>query len=506
MGRAEAVSVPVLHADFPFDGEVVEAPVAEHLRYPERVLQFGTGAFLRGFAEYFLDQANRAGHFAGRVVVVGSTGSGRAGALGEQEGLFTLCTRGLQNGEPVDACRVVASISRALSAAQDWSDVLAFAASPDLELVISNTTEVGISLDTSDRLDLAPPRSFPGKLTAVLAHRAQAFDHDPGRGLVILPCELIDDNGARLREVVLELARRWELPEPTIEWIAGANTFCNTLVDCIVTGFPDQGTYAQLVERLGYQDPMLTIAEPYRLWAIEGDEALARRIEFLAAQPGVVVTDDITAFRERKVRLLNGAHTLLVPVSLLCGNETVLDTMADEDTGAYVRQVMLREIAPSLPVDQGSARSFALEVLDRYANPYIRHELTSIAFQQTSKFGVRVLPSLQRYKARFGEIAPLISFGLAALIGLKRHWLSCDGYGLPQDDADARWRAILAEYADSDAIAEAVLSDETLWESPPRELPGITAAVAGHLKRIEQAGPREALRELLAHSSRSEHG
>lgn len=488
MKGTETASLPSLHAGLAFDGAAVEPPVSGHDRLAERVLQFGTGAFLRGFVECFLDQANRDGRFAGRAVIVGSTGSGRAGVLDEQDGLFTLCTRGLRHGEPVDACRVIASISRGLSAAQDWSAVLELAASPDLELVVSNTTEIGITLDAEDRLDLDPPRSFPGKLAAVLAHRAQAFGHDPERGLVILPCELIEGNGDRLRAIVLDLAERWDLPEPTRAWIAEANTFCNTLVDRIVPGHPDEATYAKLAARLGYEDPMLTVAEPYALWAIEGDAALADRLAFLAEQPGVTVTPDITDFRERKVRLLNGTHTLLVPVSLLCGNETVRETMTDEVTGAFVRRVMLREIVPSLPMDQQAASAFAHDVLDRYANPFMRHELRSITLQQTSKMRVRVLPSVERYAERFGEAPPLMCFGFAALIALKRRGFD----GLAADDADARWHELGAEVS-----ATHVAADEALWGTPPDAIPGFSETVGRHLDAIERLGAREALYQLL---------
>ena len=504
MNRTETEPVATLHAEYPFDGRSVEGPVREHMHYPERVLQFGTGAFLRGFAEFFLDEANRSSDFAGRAVVVGSTGSGRSNALAEQDGLFTLCTRGLSGGEREDSCRVIASISRALSAADAWDEVLAVAASPNLELVLSNTTEVGIRLDTTDRADMAPPASFPGKLTAVLARRAEVFDHDPERGLVILPCELIEDNGTRLREIVLELARRWALPARTIEWIASANRFCNTLVDRIVTGFPDEKTYAELVDRLGYIDPMLTVAEPFRLWVIEGDEALARRIAYLAARPGVTVTGDISDYRERTVRLLNGAHTLVVPVSLLCGNGTVLETMSDDLTQAYVRQVMLQEIVPSLSSDRAAAESFAGEVLDRYANPYIRHELTSIALQHTSKLQTRVFPSLRRYVERFGHCPTRLTYGFAATIALKYEWLIGDPKGRIEDDSDEHWRRLLGHLTSLAAAAESVSQDTTLWEKPPGELPGFTAAVAEHLKRIEQRGPREALRAACSESTSEE--
>jgi len=495
---------PRLHAGLAFRREAVEPPVAAHRHHPERVLQFGTGAFLRGFIEPMIDEANRTGDFAGRLVVVGSTGSGRSGALEAQDGLYTLCTRGLREGQPMDACRVVGSISRALSAATDWDEVLALAASPDLELVVSNTTEVGIQLDPEDRLDGRPPASFPAKLAAVLARRAEAFDHDPARGLVILPCELIENNGDRLRELVLDLVGRSGLPERTLDWIASANAFCNTLVDSIVPGTPDDAARADLVERLGYEDALLTIAEPYRLWAIEGDAALARRIGYLAARDGVIVAPDIRDYRERKVRLLNGVHTLLVPVGLLCGHETVLDAMRDASAGAYVRRVMLDEVVPSLPVDPEMARAFAHDVLDRYANPYLQHELTSIALQQTSKLAVRVLPSLQRYVQRSGEVPPLMAFGFAALVALKRQWLGGGGAALPTDAADARWREILAEHPSLEALARAVAADEALWDEPPAAIPGFADAVTQHLAEIEREGAPEALRRVL-HAAEVRH-
>jgi tagaturonate reductase len=479
------------------DSTVVEPPRPDHFAYPEKVLQFGTGAFLRGFVEYFFDRANRDGSFAGRIVLVGSTGSGRADMLGRQDGLFTLCTRGLREGRPVDDCSVIASISRAVSAHDEWDAVMGLAESPDLEIIVSNTTEVGIQLDPSDRLDLSPPASFPGKLAAVLARRAAAFGHDPARGLIILPCELIEDNGGRLRSIVLDLARRSGLDDHTVEWIGTANTFCNTLVDCIVTGFPGPEEYEELAARVNYEDPMMTVAEPYRLWAIEGDAPLASRLDFLARQQGVVVTPDITDFRERKVRLLNGTHTLIVPVSLLYGNATVGETMLDEVTATFTRRLMLKEIVPSLPGDREQAHSFATDVLDRFANPYIRHELKSIALQQTSKMQVRVFPSLRRYVVRFGELPPLATFGFAALIWLKREWLLGAGEGLPRDNADDRWLQIFKADSGLDEVAGAVCSDRILWEEPPAALDGFTARVAEYLAGMSQAGPKAVLDELI---------
>ncbi|HUF11229.1 MAG TPA: hypothetical protein VMO47_18045, partial [Rhodothermales bacterium] len=241
----------------------------------ESTLQFGTGGFLRGFAEYFIQEAVRQGRLKGGVVVVGSTGSGRIGELAAQDGLYTLLVRGKESGRTVDEPELIHVISRALSARDQWPQVLSVARDPNLELVVSNTTEVGIVLDEEDRIDLNPPRSFPGKLTAALFERARAFDFDPLRGLVVLPCELVERNGDTLRDIVLDLASRWGLGRAFASWVAEANTFCNTLVDRIVPGTPGGADALQLEARLGYHDALLTVAEPYRLWAIEGDDAFA---------------------------------------------------------------------------------------------------------------------------------------------------------------------------------------------------------------------------------------
>jgi tagaturonate reductase len=495
--------IPRLGLDAAFDDAAVAPPPTGFADFPERVLQFGTGAFLRGFTEAFVDEANRAGRFAGRVVMVGSTGSGRSDTLGDQDHLYTLCIRGLNGGRQIDECRVIGSVSRALSASDEWDRVLELATRPDLEVIVSNTTEVGIQLLETDRPDANPPESFPGKLAAFLARRAEAFDCDPARGVVILPCELIDDNGDRLREIVRKLIRNWSLSARVERWILESNTFCNTLVDCIVTGFPAKADYEVLVERLGYEDLMLTIAEPYRLWAIEGDDAVREKLAFLEGLPGVCITDDIHGFRERKVRILNGAHSLMVPISMLCANATVLETMEDQTTSRFVRDVILNEIVPGLPGDTETARSFALEVIERYANPFIRHELKNIALQQTSKVRVRVLPSIERYQALFGHVPPLTVFGIAALAVFKRNRIFEAESVLPSDDADDAWRALFhAEPADAKALARAIAADEPLWGRRLDAFEGFTAVLADCLESIDRLGPREALAHHLSETSR----
>lgn len=454
----------------------------------ERVLQFGTGALLRGLPDDVFHDANRAG-WDGRAVMVGSTGSGRASALGEQDGLFTLVVRGLREGEPVDEAYVVGAVSRAIAASDDWPAVLDLASSPELRLVVSNTTEVGITDDPDDRRDGDPPRSFPGKLAAVLAARAEAFEYEGG-GLDVLPCELIEGNGDRLREIVEAHAERWGLGPRFSEWLRREVRFCNTLVDRIVPGMPDDPD--ELFERLGYTDDLLTVAEPYRLWAIEGRPA---HLGPLADVDGVVVTDDLTPYRERKVRILNGGHTSTVPTAILCGLDTVAEAMDDETVGAFIRRAILDEIVPSLDIDAEMAQSFAHAVIDRFANPFVAHALRDITFQQTAKLGVRVAPSIASYREKKGEVPPLLTFGVAAFLAAVRPG-AVDG--LSTDDAADDWRQRWAgvDPADADELLAFVRSALARWDLD--EVPDVPEAVAAALAAIHRDGCREALAERLS--------
>ena len=481
----------------------VEAPVEAHFDLPETMLQFGTGAFLRGFVEWFVDEANRAGRALGRAVLVSSTGSGRAARLSDQDHLYTLCVRGLDDGERVDRSRVIPVVSRALSARDDWPSVLAFARSPDLWLVTSNTTEVGITLDANDRHDADPPRSFPGKLTAVLYERARAFDYDPQAGLVVLPCELIERNGDTLRDIVLTLADRWALGDAFADWVRSATVFCNTLVDRIVPGQPEPAERESLFGRLRYADDLLTVAEPYRLWAIEASKEARARLEPLAGLEGIEIVDDGTPYRVRKVRILNGAHTISVPAAYLCGCTTVREAVEDPDVGAFIRRVMLREIVPSLDLPAGMATAFAHAVLERFANPFIRHELLDITFQQTTKMRVRVVPSLLDYTRKNGSAPESMAFGFACFLLFQHEAHRPDDDELPRDEARSywceRWRGVdLNSEKAVQAFVEAVAADEERWGPALQQVPGFVEAVSTHLRNLIAAGPREALRAHLA--------
>lgn len=493
-------------------------PETAELDLPERAVQFGTGAFLRGFVEYFLDEARRAGTFDGRVLAIGSTGSGRAGLLNEQDGLYTLVSRGLVDGQPHREVRVVGSLSRAVPASEAWDAALECARSPALELVFSNTTEVGITLDPDDRPDLDPPRSFPGKLTAFLHERARAFDYAPERAPVVIPCELLEDNGDALRSIVLELAGGWALEPDFAAWVEESVVFCNTLVDRIVPGAPPDDEGARLAAELGYRDALLTTCEPYRLFAIEGDAALRRRLGFAAADAGVVVTPDIRPYRERKILILNGGHTSMVPLALLAGLETVADAVEDPAVGPFVRRAMLDEIAPLLGHGVSGqagqeapgledAHQYALQVLDRFANPFIDHALIDITLQCTTKMRVRVVPSILRYAEAHGEAPPCLTLGFAAWLLWMRGDVQAErraaGLRVPPDDAGAavtgRWSAV--DPAEPGALARfvtGICADTGLWATDLTRVPGFAGAVTAHIDIAIRDGIRSALAALLA--------
>jgi tagaturonate reductase len=486
------------------DRSDVEVPPPSILDLPERVVQFGTGAFLRGFAEYFVDEANRAGVFDGSIVAVASTGSARDVILNEQEGLFTLAIQGIENGVARRRHRVVASLSRALAARDAWDAVLALARDPNLELVISNTTEVGITLDEGDRFDDAPPQSFPGKLARFLYERARAFDFDVARGLVVLPCELIEENGEKLCAIVHQHARRWRLDSRFAGWITDAVHFCNTLVDRIVPGAPPRDEARRAEELFGYRDGLLTACETYALFAIEGDDDVRRRVRIAGADQRIIVTPDIRPYRERKVRILNGGHTISVPLALLAGLATVRDAVEHPRVGAFMRRAILDEIVPSLDVPDGDA--FASDVLARFANPYIRHALIDITLHGTTKMRVRVVPSIVSYAARFGRPPAALAFGFAAYLAFMRGEVQSErraaGRTVPDDSEGERirdaWHDVDFHSADDlAAFVERVCRDRSLWGIDLAAVAGFSELVAEQLSRIRRRGVTAALDAFL---------
>ena len=475
----------------------VSVPAANLFDLPEKVLQFGTGVLLRGLPDYFIDKANRKGIFNGRIVVVKSTDVGDAAAFDKQDGLYTLCMRGLVNGKAVEENVICASISRVLSAVKEWDAVLLCAHSSELTIIISNTTEVGIEL-VNDDIRKHPPVSYPGKLLAFLHERYKAFNGSAKAGLVIVPTELISDNGKKLEAIVLEQAHLNGLEDKFIEWLEQSNYFCNSLVDRIVPGKPDAAKKAALETMLGYHDDLITMSEAYSLWAIEGDDHVKEVLSFAAAEEGIVITDDITLFKELKLRLLNGTHTLSCGVAFLAGLSTVKEAMNNPVLSGFIKELMLKEIAVAIPypVPEKDAEAFALKVIDRYSNPSIEHQWISITLNYTAKLKMRVVQVLQRYNELYNTFPESMATGFAAwLLFMKAvkkenniYYGELAGQFYPIKDEMAEYFFNHWQNLSLQSLVKTVLSDASLWDADLTLIPGFAETVTAKLLEIMQRG------------------
>ncbi len=441
----------------------------------EKVIQFGEGGFLRGFVDYFLYKLNEKGLWDGKVVVVQPIEKGMCDLLTEQNCEYNLFLRGIENGEVVNERTHIDVISRCVNPYRDFEAYLQLALNPDIRFIISNTTEAGIEYTGKEKPDDMPAASFPAKLTQLLYKRYQSgLD-----GFVLLPCELIDRNAENLKDCVIKYARLWNLEESFITWIHEKNDFCNTLVDRIVTGFPKDEAEA-LWEEIGCRDQLLDTAEIFHLWVIGGhheDELPLQKAGF-----HVVWTDDVAPYKRRKVRILNGAHTSMVLGAYLYGLETVGECLKDETVSEYLKKCIFDEIIPTL----GSGESdiaFGKAVLERFANPFIKHRLLSIALNSVSKFKARVLPTILEYHDLFGSYPPALTFSLASLIAFYRTDAA--------DDAEEIMRFM------KDASLEDILKREDFWG---QDLMGLYPAVKEYYNMIETKGMKQAYESVLAES------
>ena len=469
---------------------------------PERVLQFGDGNFLRAFADHFIDEMNEKAGFDGKVVVVQPAAVKLNPRLNEQDGLYTLFLRGREQGQKVNQKRVISCVSRCLNANQQWDQVLDCAENPQLRFIISNTTEAGIVFDPECRKDDAPPKSFPAKLTLFLYRR-----YELGLpGFVILPCELIDHNGKALADCIHRYIGLWQLDDGFRAWVAEENTICDTLVDRIVTGYP-RSEAEELCDELGYEDQMIDTGEVFGAWVIEGRQSLALELPFEAAGLPIAIVKDHVPYKQRKVRILNGAHTSMVPAAYLAGQDIVRGCMEDDVIRGFMNKTIYEEILPTLDLPQDQLTGFAAAVTERFNNPYIDHSLLAIALNTTSKWKARVLPSLLGYVERKGQLPRCITFSFAAYVALyhnaKERGESClvglrgsDRYQIKDDD----W--VLDFYYDhrddtSSQMISAVINHPRMWDGALAALPGFEGAAAKALERIEAVGMYAALKECL---------
>lgn len=455
-------------------------------QHPVKVLQFGEGNFLRGFVDWIIDLLNERTDFDGQVHIVQPLDKGIVHLLQQQEGLYHVLLEGIQGGETTRELRLISCIADATNPYENYKAYLALAENPELQFVISNTTEAGIAFDEADTGMESLPNSFPGKLTALLYHRFRHFAGAPDKGLYLIPCELIEKNGEALRYAILAYAKHWNLPADFTAWVEQHNHFCNTLVDRIVPGFP-KDNIQEIQQELGYEDNLVVKAEPFHLWVIEAPEVVRAAFPAHEANLQVKFVEDLTPYRTRKVRILNGAHTALVPVAYLQGLRTVREAIEDSKAGSFIRKAIFEEIIPTLDLPQEELEQFANDVIERFQNPFIYHELISISLNSISKYRVRVLPSVLEYHKRKGELPKRLLQSLAALILFyKGEWNS---EHIPLNDTPE----ILAffkqvwQLESAQEVVNAVLANKFFWDTDLTEIPGFADLVATELQALQRA-------------------
>ena len=482
-----------------YDGYVLEQGT-------EKVMQFGEGNFLRAFVDDFIDIANEKAGFNGKVVLVQPIAQGLTDLINQQEGLYTLYLRGSENGRKVDDKRVISCVSRCVNPYGEWDKVLELARSADLEIIVSNTTEAGIVHENESRFDQEPPVSFPAKLTRVLYERFRAGMP----GVTVLSCELIDNNGKELLKCVNQYAEDWKLEAEFVRWVNGENIFCSTLVDRIVPGrIRDPKEAAALAEANGYEDPLTDVGEVFGIWVIEGPEGLEDRLPFNKAGVPVIVVPDVTPYKKRKVRILNGAHTGFVLGAYLAGYDIVRDCMHDDVIRGYMNRMLYEEVIPTLPLDKKDLEEFARAVQDRFNNPFVNHELMSISLNSTSKWRARNMPTFLDYVQEKGALPPCLTTSFAAYIAfyssdireLTDSGLICRRpKGNEYTVNDDRWvlEFYLAHRNDSpEDLVHAVMTNTEMWGRDLTEVPGFEEAAVRILKQIRADGALAACRACL---------
>ena len=475
---------------------------------PEKVMQFGEGNFLRAFVDYWFDKSNELAGWNGKCCLIQPIPSGLTQQICQQEGLYTLYLRGSEKGVPVNDKRVISSVSRCLNPYEKngYEEMMKLAVSDSLEYIVSNTTEAGIAYDPACQKEEQPPASFPAKLTQVLYRRWQAGKP----GVVILSCELIDNNGKELLKCVDAYCRQWALEDAFSRWLHEENLFCSTLVDRIVTGrIRDEKELRELEKAHGYHDGLIDVGECFGVWIIEGPQWLEEKLPFQKAGLNVHVVPDVTPYKKRKVRILNGAHTGFVPGAYLAGFEIVRDCMEDDTLRGFMNKMIYEEIIPTLPLDKKDLTEFAEAVADRFNNPFVDHQLLSIALNSTSKWKARNMPSFLDYQEKAGTLPPCLTASLAAYIAfyscqiqeLNENGLICRRpKGNLYTVSDDRW-VLEFYYAHRNdtpqKLVRAVLGNEKMWDQNLNRIPGLTQQVAAHLEAMNRDGVKAVFARCL---------
>lgn len=480
--------------------------ITEKKQRPVKVVQFGEGNFLRAFADYMIDILNEKTDFNGNIVLLKSIRYGSIERFKEQDNLYTVYLRGLEGGKETVKKRVVTSIEKVVACYDNYEEYAELAKLDTLRFIISNTTEAGIVLDLSDKPEMTPPNSYPAKLTKFLYERYTYFNGDKDKGLIILPVELIDDNGKELKRCVKALTEAWSLGSAFADWLDNACVFTSTLVDRIVTGYP-RDEDEKIFEELGYEDRLLVTGEPFALWVIESEKDISGELPFGKAGLPVIFTDNHKPYKQRKVRILNGAHTSFVLASYLAGNDYVGESMDDETMFRFMKSTIFDEVIPTLELPENDLIEFAEAVIDRFKNPFIKHSLLAISLNSVSKWRARCMPSFTEYINRKGSLPKHLTFSLASLIAfyngteIKEGALIGDRNGSAYEIKDDM--SVLEFFAKNSSLSpkelsESVLGNEAFWGQKLTEYDGAAEAVASYLGDIRELGMRKALEKNFA--------
>lgn len=466
---------------------------------PVKVVQFGEGRLLRALIEPAFQKAVDAGRFAGSIAIVKPTGRGNLDVFQRQSCLYTVILRGKQGGNVTDEAFPITCVDRAVNPYRDFEEFLALARLPELEFVISNTTEAGIVLDPEDRFDAAPPSSFPGKLTRFLYERYRFGGGAKTCGLTILPTELIERNGDRLRDCVLKLAALWKLEDAFVSWVQEACLFCSTLVDRIVSGCSPE-ELPSLWDRIGFRDELLTVGEPFGMWAIEAPESVAARLPIDGPESPAFFVRELTPWKQRKVRILNGGHTAMVPASFLAGKDLVRECMEDAAIHRFLNRTEEEEIVPYVPLPHADALAFSREVEQRFENPFLDHRLLDICVNSFAKWRERILPSVRDAYAA-GKLPGRLIFSFAALLAFYTVAEEKDGecFGLRGDQPyrlqeSTRILALVKRFSplSPEEYVKGVLRESGIFEEL-ETLPRFAELAAAHLRSIRENGAMASL-------------
>ena len=486
--------------------EYLNRKLTEKKDRPIKVVQFGEGNFLRAFVDYMIDIANEKTDFNGDIVLIKPIEFGNLEMFHKQDCRYTVSLRGNVNGEAAVLNRQITSVADAVESYTEYEKYMGLAEIETLRFVVSNTTEAGIVYDDSDQFELNPPKTFPGKLTKFLYHRFETFQGDMSKGLVMLPVELIDDNGIMLKKCVMQLIQLWGLGDDFKNWVNEACVFTSTLVDRIVTGYP-RATEAEEWEKLGYEDRIMVTGEPFALWVIESEKDISKELpldQAMADMSGmdVIFTDNQKPYKQRKVRILNCAHTSFVLAAFLAGKDIVRDSMQDDDIRNFMLKTIYEEVIPTLTLPKEELKTFAGEVVNRFNNPYVDHALLAISLNSVSKWRARCMPSFLGYVEKTGKLPVHLTFSLAALMafytGTEIRGKALIGHRAGQEYNIMDDMPVLEFFRDNcrkdtGEFVTAFLGNVDFFGQDLNEVTGLTEAVVTYLDDIKANGMRAAL-------------